>query len=820
MTESFQAKIRAYLREVATLHNRDLIERIVAHRNVELQVQGRWPIRYPRNSWAAHPDWDHDPDVFDLAKETECVGSTGHSEAGSIYVVFDIDDIAGHSPTHKKTLTPEALEDARTKVSNLPYAEVRRSKGGRGLHVYCWFAEPIATNNHHAHKQLASRVLAKITADCGLPAAAVDVAGGNAWFHVKGPAPNGFELIKPATTALRLSDLPEAPPPTPREVTRSPVTEEDEEHQRIIDAYQKTRYTLEYDSDLKLYRLHTAGLAEVHGTLGLRGVFQTTSDATEPHKANCYAFTRPGGSFYVVRYKSQSEAPTWTQTTQAGERACLFNVALDLQTAIESVGGTWAGRYGSVSTFGQAQQVASMFGAELHAMSNRYFTFKYLRADTVVVEADYQKGDSPLGWAKGYRKWSVAFQVEPQPRVTRDVSNTLRHLVTPDRVNAGFVVQDSSGSWNWEPIAICSAILCDKHGLSKTEATEAIGAVAQEPFVLVNEPYEAEFLDGRRWNKHGAMLAVGATPGGKHKHYDMIFDHLGEGLDAAAREDEWCQEHKITGADYLRLWAAVLFQKPKWHLPFLFFYSDATESGKSSFHRSLELLFARGAIDATTALNESFNKCLMGATLCYLEERKVETKAAQKIKQLVDSDRMMIRAMQTDAFSIANYTHWVASYNDRNAIPIESRDTRVVVVEVEPLLHDEQIDWKQKMLPALMAERSDFLGTLMQTALPPGCGRLYLPVLETDTKRKICGTSKPGCDADELFSRVVATMAEHSVYHGPSRGLLELLGEGSWSSSPNHLWRYLKGIATQLKDVGIVVERPTTRTLLVKRGEC
>ena len=87
-----------------------------------------------------------------------------------------------------------------------------------------------------------------------------------------------------------------------------------------------------------------------------------------------------------------------------------------------------------------------------------------------------------------------------------------------------------------------------------------------------------------------------------------------------------------------------------------------------------------------------------------------------------------------------------------------------------------------------MAERTDFLGTLMTTELPAE----WRPAVSTcpfngvERISAMSGKSgKSGCDLNELLDRVVAV----ALFRGTSGKLAERLGPGSWTSSLNHLRR-------------------------------
>ena len=858
--------LRQFLTDNATPFNADLIaEYLAAAPNIETQINVRTdigearserlpsgkivnfrldggqrfgPIRFPRQADSA-PEWETMPELpWALDKYVADIGTTWLSAQWSLRVGFDVDSVFGHV----QGLTAAELTRFERTIEPLDYVELRRSTGGSGRHLYV-LLDGVTVANHTEHAAVARATLGKLCLDAGLDFShQVDCLGGNMWIHSRrATAENrGFELLRPARRKLTADELPSnwrehvavvarkrstvvfSPGLTDdeerfwAELASANPTTPDDEHRRILDAYGKTGFVLDYMPDFGCWRAHTKALEQVHMSLGLRGLFRTKSPGTDPGTANCYLFLRPGGVFYVARYGSQDE--DWPQRTAKGEAATLYNVPTDLKTACQAVGGVWGGKFCTVHTFAQAEQLAAMFGFKLPAISDRPINFKNEGA-TIVVEAPQANGDVPNGWALGYRKLTLAFPTEPLPVAEHDIDSVVRHVVTPERENSGWLLRDSDGNFNFEPKDTCRDALAHYFGLKDAELKAAMGKIAANPYLLVNEPFAPEFLPGRRWNKFGAQLAVAPTYGGNHPHYDLIFRHVGRGLDPAVRENEWCKRNGIIdGAHFLTLWAAKKFQHPKQHLPLLYLFSPERDNGKSAFHRSLDLFYKRGSVEGVRMLNEQFNKLLAGAVLVYLEEERVNANAVQKIKLYVDSDRVSIRMMRTDTYMLDNFTHWVASYNFPDAVPVEPGDERVIMVRVPVLMNDEKLDWKETLRPALEAEASDFLGTLLTMELPPSAGRLYLPVLSTELKREVCQSAEPTCDRQELIERIAAKLPELGKFQGRSRDLLAELGDGSWSASPNHFRRYLREIASALAERGIIVGFPTERTLHLERA--
>jgi hypothetical protein len=341
------------------------------------------------------------------------------------------------------------------------------------------------------------------------------------------------------------------------------------------------------------------------------------------------------------------------------------------------------------------------------------------------------------------------------------------------------------------------------------DTSDLLGQCAKRPWIVVNEPFQPEFLSGRRWNRgRKLMFAPSSDEQPVHPHFDMIFDHLGLGLEEAVAEDAWCCQHGVSsGAQYLMLWAASLFQRPKHPLPYLFLYSPENNTGKSAFYRALGMLFEGGAVDVHAALTENFNQQLAGAVLCYVEENTLPAKAYAKLKAWIDSPTISIREMRTNAYTLPNYAHFVQTANNLDACPIEPRDERIVVIRVERL--HQQIPWSEKMDPSLRREAPDMLATLLRKWLPPAAGRLFLPVLDTPWKQEIMKKSGTSDDratiVSELADAIQKLVARSEHWQGPGGDLLKRIGKGPWTENAGTMVGYLQDAAATLKERGIVI---------------
>jgi hypothetical protein len=102
----------------------------------------------------------------------------------------------------------------------------------------------------------------------------------------------------------------------------------------------------------------------------------------------------------------------------------------------------------------------------------------------------------------------VSFAVEPTPLPEHDLDSVVRHVVTAENENAGFLMRADNGDWLFEPKGTVEDRLAQRFNLSSSKIQKAMGSIVGNPYVLVNEPFQPEFDGGRMWNKFGAQMAV------------------------------------------------------------------------------------------------------------------------------------------------------------------------------------------------------------------------------------------------------------------------------------------------------------------------
>ena len=168
-------------------------------------------VRIPRNA-ATDPTWEDYRIGYPFDTYAEGIGMTGWDWRArrSAWFGYDFDALTAHA--QGVGIEDEQLEKVKQAACALPYVEVRRSTGGKGIHLYVYLDDAgVPTANHTEHAALARCILGMMSAEVGFDfASAIDACGHVIWvWHRKMSAENhGLEIIKPATKRLSEADLP------------------------------------------------------------------------------------------------------------------------------------------------------------------------------------------------------------------------------------------------------------------------------------------------------------------------------------------------------------------------------------------------------------------------------------------------------------------------------------------------------------------------------------------------------------------------------------------------------------------------------------
>ncbi len=759
------------------------------------QMWKSFRIPYKANS---EPEYEDKPISFSLEHHAEGIGMTGWNwkKRFSQWVAYDFDAIIGHSDRHAKKLTDKELEEVTEQLKRIPFTTLRLSTSGKGLHLYV-FLDNVPTANHTEHAALARSVLSMMSGLVGFDfTTRVDICGGNMWvWHRKmyeyvnvtkdgttlGPRNNGLKLIKQGTV---LRDIPAnwrdhtpviartAKATVPQFVaeinaddpdklfeqlsgqrTRVPL---DQDHRKLIDWLSTNNARWWWDNDKWMLVTHTIHLKDAHEALKLKGKFDTLATGTERGADhNCFAFPLRGGSWAVRRFSlGVRESDTWEQDGQNWTR-CFYNREIDLPIAARMFDGVEHEKGGFL--FREAEsavkclcELGVRFDQLPPYVMGRSTTIKPVKGeDKVIVSiAAEEKSDDASkmkGWYLEKKFWKRLFKIDlpktPSGESAENFDDLIRHICTEEGEDAGWIFR-REGVWCEEPLDHLKIVLRsmdqDPKGIDQILGNSIVNA-----WKIVNKPFQPEYPGNREWNRDAARFIVAPAQDLENLSYptwQKVLENCGRGLDDAIKDHQWCKDNGVScGADYLKLWIACMFKYPDRPTPYLGFWGEQ-DSGKSTFHEMLTLLFDGGVVGADTALtsDNNFNGELLSAILCIVEEvsMKANSKAYRRIKDWVTSPYIMIHPKHGTPFRTKNYTHWIQTSNEQEDCPVFPGDTRITLIYVGKLPKERMIP-KDQLRVLLQKEAPDFLASILAMEIPKSDSRLALPIIETEDKKQL-----------------------------------------------------------------------------------
>ena len=285
-------------------------------------------IRWPRNAMN-EAYWKDRELEFLLEDHCTFIGTTGWcwTNRESYHVGFDFDDITGHAPG--VGIDDHQLEQVKEKAMELPYVDVIRSTGGKGIHLYIRFDRDNApkTQNHNEHAAVARALLGKMATDVGFDFGShLDVCGSVMWIWGKKATQEngGYAWIKKAKQPLTADDLPPNWKDHLEVITSSSQTkirvvgygedgkkidEQDalteltsarvkydlnDVHKAILSDLEQTGASVVWIADHHLVHTHTKALKIVFDKWAeaghpMKGFFETLSEGSDMGKPNCLA---------------------------------------------------------------------------------------------------------------------------------------------------------------------------------------------------------------------------------------------------------------------------------------------------------------------------------------------------------------------------------------------------------------------------------------------------------------------------------------------------------------------------------------------------
>lgn len=722
------------------------------------------PFRIPWNA-KSEPEYEDSELKYNLEAHVEAIGMTGWDWKArmSRWVAFDFDSLVNH----KEGLSQSDLEAIVNNLKDIEWVTIRKSTSGSGLHIYIFVEVP--TLNHNEHAALARSLLGKLSAMTAFDfQSKVDGCGGNMWvWHRKMKNTPGLTIIKsgrpmqdieiPANWKDHLKVMHQRKVAGDKICTKDSFeqlanqrshTELDPEHKRLITYLEEVGAFWWWDQDLNMLVTHTYWLKKAHTDLMLRGIFETTSPANNTREQNVFGFPLKGGGWSIRRYTPGiAEHASWEQDGQGWTR-CFFNKEADIRTAARTFGaiedkkGNFVFKEAEMGA--KALEMLGVVTEIIPGLRNRQMTIAIDKKDErkVKIEIAREATDLPFAdWSPETKTWYKSFTTKTSTVTgesnVADFDAFLRHMVTSGSDDYGWAIF-TDNEWRFEPLLHIRPAL-GAAGYSKEEIGPIIGTAILRPWKKVNLPLQPEYPGKREWNLGSAQLAFTPSSGDSltYPTWSKVLQHCGVGLNDAIKHNAWAKANGIkTGADYLKVWVASLFQFPMEPLPYLFFYGEQ-DCGKSSFHEALTMLLTRGVkrADAALASQSSFNAELEDAILCVVEETDLQSnkQAYNRIKDWVTGRDMLIHKKGMTPYTMPNTTHWMQCANERAACPVFPGDTRITMCYVESLAPMDKVP-KNELFDKLKKEAPDFLGEILGLEIPRSNDRLKVPAIVTSDK--------------------------------------------------------------------------------------
>ena len=178
-------------------------------------------------------------------------------------------------------------------------------------------------------------------------------------------------------------------------------------------------------------------------------------------------------------------------------------------------------------------------------------------------------------------------------------------------------------------------------------------------------------------------------------------DHIGEGLDDGVRTNGWCRANGEHGSGLPEV--LDRFPVPGSRRSTCRTCSSTSRdqnTGKSILGEALERVIVNGVMRAKQAIMSQggFNGELESMVLCTVEEGDLKgvKGAYEKIKEWVNSPTILIHPKGVQPYQAINTTHWIQTSNDPEGCPIDPKDSRITMVQVNPL-DPEKIVPKEEM---------------------------------------------------------------------------------------------------------------------------
>ena len=228
------------------------------------------------------------------------------------FVILDFDAM-----DHAAGRPDEILDEVIAAAKRLGWCWVRRSKGGKGIHIVVPLSEPLPAATGEQHAANAKAVVTRMCKDAEFDFMAhVDCFGQVGYVYAKTVAEHGFEvLVRPSCESPDIDPSSILLPPRKQgKVGDSAIECADDllpQHLDDIAQMQDAGYVANF-TDGKLH-CHSKGFEVLYADTSRPGRYSTTSAGSNPRTPNSFAFPLCDGGWSLNRFNvhPESEAEMW-----------------------------------------------------------------------------------------------------------------------------------------------------------------------------------------------------------------------------------------------------------------------------------------------------------------------------------------------------------------------------------------------------------------------------------------------------------------------------------------------------------------------------
>lgn len=237
----------------------------------------------------------------------------------TLFIILDFD-----WTDHAAGYTDDKLAEVIAAARKLGWVWIRRSKGGKGIHLIVVLGEPMPAEFGKDHQNNAKAIVDRMCKDAEFDfRECMDCGGVVGYVWAREVAPNGFDVIVEPTCKPPVIET-----PAPELVESHPQVELTLQHLEDIDTIRAAGYVFIQDGNRWL--CHSRGFPALN-----RPGYQTTSAGRNPGQPNAFAYPTAEGGWIVTRFGVQpaSEAPCWRANAQ-GFATTHIEAPLDLTPSI------------------------------------------------------------------------------------------------------------------------------------------------------------------------------------------------------------------------------------------------------------------------------------------------------------------------------------------------------------------------------------------------------------------------------------------------------------------------------------------------------